>query len=44
LQLKKVLSVDDVISGVGFRTFWVRLPGPRCQPLDGIFWLKFIGN
>jgi len=37
--------VNDVISGVGFRPFWLRLPGPEPQLLDGIFLTQvFIGN
>ena len=39
----KFLTSD--ISGVGFRLFWLRLPGPGPQPLDGIFWLQVLmGN
>jgi len=34
--------VGDIMSGVGFRTFWLRLPSFRCQPEEGIFWLKFL--
>jgi len=29
--------VGDVICGVGFRPFWLRIPGPGHQLLDGIF-------
>ena len=29
--------VGDIINGVSFRPFWLRLPGPGHQPLDGIF-------
>jgi len=29
--------VGDVVSEVGFKSFWLRLPGPEPQPLDGIF-------
>jgi len=28
---------DDIISGVGFRPFWLRLLGPEPQLLDGSF-------
>ena len=34
------IFVGDIISGIGFRPFCLRLPGP--QPLDGIFWPKFL--
>jgi len=34
--------VGYVISGIGFRPFWLKLPGPGPQLLDGIFWLKFL--
>jgi len=34
--------MGNVISGVGFRLFRPRLPGPGHQPLDGIFCLKFL--
>jgi len=34
--------VSDVISGVGFRPFWLRLPGPGPKPLDGSILLKFL--
>jgi len=39
-----VLFVTDVISGIGFRfrPFWLRLPSPGRQPLDGIFRLKLL--
>jgi len=33
--------VDDVISWVGFRPFWLRLPGPECQLPDRIFASSF---
>jgi len=33
--------VSDIISGVGFVPFWLRLPGPRTKPLDGSILLKF---
>jgi len=29
--------VGDVISAVGFRPFWLMLPGPGHQPQEGIF-------
>jgi len=29
--------VGDIISGVGFKPFWLRLPGLGCQPPGGIF-------
>jgi len=39
--LKKTLEsfdfqvfVGDVISGIDFKPFWLRLPGPECEPLD----------
>jgi len=31
------LFVGDVVSGVGFRAFWPRFPGPGCYPLEAIF-------
>jgi len=31
--------VGDIISEVGLRQFWLRLPGPGHQLLEGIFWL-----
>jgi len=34
--------VGDIIGGVGFRPFWQRFLGLGHQPLDGIFWLKFL--
>jgi len=35
--------VGDIVSGVGFRPFWPRLPGPGCQAHN--FWTQvFIGN
>ena len=34
--------VGDVISGIGFKTSWLTLPGPGPQPLDIIFLLNFI--
>jgi len=33
--------VGDVASGVGFRPFWLMLPGPGPQQLKGIFDLCF---
>ena len=33
--------MGDVVSGVGLRPYWFRLPGPGCQQLDGIFWINF---
>ena len=33
--------VDDVINGLCFWAFWLRLPSPGHQPRDQIFWLKF---
>jgi len=33
--------VGNVKSGLGFRLFWLRLPGPEPQPLEGIFSLYF---
>jgi len=33
--------VGEVINRVGFRQFWLRLPGPAHQPLDGIIWFNF---
>jgi len=32
--------VGDFISGVGFKPFWPRLPGPGPQPQDGCFLFK----
>jgi len=29
--------MGDVIRGIGFWPFWLRLPGPGPQLLDGIF-------
>ena len=34
--------VGDVINEIGFRPFWLRLPGPGPQHLEGIFWIKFL--
>ena len=34
--------MGKVISGVGFKPVWPRLPDPVCQPLEGIFCLKFL--
>jgi len=33
--------VGDVISGIGFRPFWLRLPGSGIQPLNRSLW-KFL--
>jgi len=37
MKKKFLFFVGDVISGVGFWPFWLRLPGPGHQSLDGIF-------
>jgi len=34
--------VSDIISGVDFWLFWLRLPGPGPKPLDGSSLLKFV--
>ena len=34
--------VDHVIGGEGFRPFWLMLPGPRHQLLDGSISLKVL--
>jgi len=40
-KIEKVLDfgsfVGDIRRGVGFGTFWPRLPGPGCQPPERIF-------
>jgi len=36
--------VCDVISGVGFWPFWIRLPGPRPNRKREVFLSIFIGN
>jgi len=40
--LKFSFFVGDIISGVGFRPFWLRLCGPWHKLLEEIFWLKFL--
>jgi len=32
--------VGDVVSGVHFRPFWLRLPGPGFQPQEGSILFK----
>jgi len=35
-------SVRNVIRGVGFWPFWLSLPGPGPNPLNGSIFLKFL--
>jgi len=34
--------VVDVVSGVGFTPFWLRIPGPGPQPQQGSIFLAFL--
>jgi len=34
--------VSDVTNGIGFRPFWLMLPGPGPKPLGGSISLKFV--
>ena len=44
LVLRFGFLVSDLISGIGFWPFWLRLPAPGPKLLDGSISLNVLGN